>query len=66
MQFSRMLQRLLMLGLLLCVGNAIADGFDKTLVNAALERIQYNVCYDGSYVSIPYPLSPIPYPLSQW
>lgn len=39
-----------------CFGN----GFEKNIVEAAIERTKQDVTYDGSYISIPYPNGDVP------
>lgn len=46
--------------LLFATSNAYADSFSDKLVDAALERTEHEVTYDGSYFSIAYPGGDVP------
>ncbi len=46
--------------LFLQVGNVHAESFSIHLVKAAQERTKHSVSYDGSYVSISYPMGDVP------
>ncbi|PHR97498.1 MAG: DUF1287 domain-containing protein [Blastopirellula sp.] len=52
--------RLLLITLLAFTPNAFSETFETDIVQAALERTQHNVRYDGSYMSIPYPNGDVP------
>jgi uncharacterized protein YijF (DUF1287 family) len=53
-------KKLLLVGLLLCTKVAFSQDFELDLVEAALERTNHNVRYDGRYISIPYPNGDVP------
>ena len=38
----------------------LPNGFQKSLVEAAKDRLNYNISYDGRYIKIPYPNGDIP------
>ena len=38
----------------------LSEGFQKLLVEAASDRLNYNISYDGRYINIPYPNGDIP------
>ncbi|MFQ3262366.1 DUF1287 domain-containing protein [Reinekea sp.] len=40
--------------------NSYSQSFEQEFVSAAIERTTFNVRYDGSYVSIPYPNGDVP------
>lgn len=40
--------------------NSYSQSFEQKFVSAAIERTTFNVRYDGSYVSIPYPNGDVP------
>jgi len=50
-----MISRAVSLALLLVSQYSIGASFESELVNAAIERTNHEVRYDGSYISIPYP-----------
>lgn len=45
---------------LLCGSQTQAESFSQKLATAALDRTQHKVHYDGSYLSIPYPMGDVP------
>jgi uncharacterized protein YijF (DUF1287 family) len=53
-------KKILLIGLLLCTQVAFSQDFELDLVEAALERTNHNVRYDGRYLSIPYPNVDVP------
>jgi uncharacterized protein YijF (DUF1287 family) len=53
-------KKLLLVGLLLCTQVALSQNFELDVVQAALERTNHNVRYDGRYLSIPYPNGDVP------
>jgi uncharacterized protein YijF (DUF1287 family) len=53
-------KKLLLVGLLLCTKVAFSQDFELDVVEAALERTNHNVRYDGRYISIPYPNGDVP------
>jgi uncharacterized protein YijF (DUF1287 family) len=53
-------KKILLIGLLLFTKVAFSQDFELDLVEAALERTNYNVLYDGRYISIPYPNGDVP------
>jgi uncharacterized protein YijF (DUF1287 family) len=50
----------LILLVLFCTANAAAESTAPTLINAAIERTQHNIRYDGRYVRISYPNGDVP------
>jgi uncharacterized protein len=54
MPFYRILP-LFILGITFAAESVVAESFQKALVEAAIERTQHEVRYDGSYFSIAYP-----------
>ena len=53
-------KKILLIGLLLCTQVAFSQNFELDVVEAALERTNHNVRYDGRYLSIPYPNGDVP------
>jgi uncharacterized protein YijF (DUF1287 family) len=53
-------KKILLIGLLLCTQVAFSQNFEIDVVEAALERTNHNVRYDGRYLSIPYPNGDVP------
>ena len=53
-------KKLLLTILLLSSQNALSETFELDIVQAALERTNHNVRYDGRYMSIPYPNGDVP------
>ncbi|MBQ0729912.1 MAG: DUF1287 domain-containing protein [Oleispira antarctica] len=53
-------KKLLLIGLLLSTQVAFSQNFELDVVEAALERTNHNVRYDGRYLSIPYPNGDVP------
>jgi uncharacterized protein YijF (DUF1287 family) len=39
---------------------AFSQSFEQKLVDSALDRLNYNVTYDGAYLAIPYPMGDVP------
>jgi uncharacterized protein YijF (DUF1287 family) len=54
------LKKLLLMSLFLFSQNSFSQDFELDLVQAALERTNHNVRYDGRYISIPYPNGDVP------
>jgi uncharacterized protein YijF (DUF1287 family) len=54
------LKKLLLMSLFLLSQNSFSQDFELDLVQAALERTNHNVRYDGRYISIPYPNGDVP------
>ena len=57
---SRLVGVLLLTSSLVCTAPSKADQFYAGLVDAALERTQHHVRYDGSYRKIAYPMGDVP------
>ncbi|MFT4765942.1 MAG: hypothetical protein ACI9OH_003060 [Oleispira sp.] len=53
-------KKLLLIGLILSSQYSFSQGFELDIVQAALERTNHNVRYDGRYISIPYPNGDVP------
>jgi uncharacterized protein YijF (DUF1287 family) len=53
-------KKLLLIGLILSSQYSFSQGFELDVVQAALERTNDNVRYDGRYMSIPYPNGDVP------
>jgi uncharacterized protein YijF (DUF1287 family) len=54
------LKKLLLTSLFLFSQNSFSQDFELDVVEAALERTNHNVRYDGRYISIPYPNGDVP------
>ena len=54
------MKQILLLSLSIISLQVIADNFVADLVTAALDRTNYQVTYDGRYLSIPYPNGDVP------
>lgn len=50
----------LLIGLLLLANSALAETFSQSLVDAAIQRTEKRVRYDGSYFAIAYPGGDVP------
>ena len=62
---SMMLKSLMLIAWLVFIQNSFGDNHENTtfnhdIVQAALERTQHNVRYDGRYLSMPYPNGDVP------
>ncbi|CCK76762.1 Conserved hypothetical protein [Oleispira antarctica RB-8] len=53
-------KKLLLIGLILSSQYSFSQNFELDVVEAALERTNHNVRYDGRYLSIPYPNGDVP------
>jgi uncharacterized protein YijF (DUF1287 family) len=53
-------KKLLLIGLILSSQYSFSQDFELDIVQAAIERTNHNVRYDGRYISIPYPNGDVP------